>query len=179
MTGSREFIRGNLTLEAISLTQQKLNIKIEDELAKKGVLLRLFRNANLFLSVISKITNKSTEFEAMDSWSADDEEGGVDVIYKNWEIPIVSTSEAGLDSLATLIIPYITYKILYETGSENDIDFYAGQYNLKQTSHFEVKNETLYLKVSVYMEKYFDSPDLIVPNAKILVDFKNPFQVSH
>lgn len=175
MTGSREFIRGNLTLEAISLTQQKLNNNIIDELANKGVLLRLFRDANLFLSIISKIRSESTDFEPMSVWSQDEEIG---VIYKNWEIPIIGISEEGIDSLATLIIPYINYTVVYENGNENDIDFYDSQYNLKQTSHFEVKNQTLFLKVSVYIEKYFDSEVLVVPNARILIDFKNPFKVA-
>jgi|SRR3972149_7481786 len=144
--------------------------------AKQGKNLRLFRDSNLFLSIISKITNKSTSFENMDFLEVN---GEIDVIYKSWEIPIVSSNEAGFDSFVTLIIPYITYNILYESITANAIDFYTNQYNLKQTQFFEIRDNTLYLKVSSYLKRYFDSPSLVVPRAKILIHFKNPFQVAH
>jgi len=151
------------------------SIDTEQELAKKGVNLRLFNNANLFLTIIKKISNKSTEWMNADFVQ---EDGKISVIYKEWEIPIVSTEESGLQSLATIIIPYITYNILYETPEDNDIDFYNDEFNLKQTSFFEIKNDTLYLKLSLYIQKYFDSRDLIVPRVKVLVDFKNPYTQS-
>ena len=165
----------NPILESLHKRQKELYGDSETELAKRGVLFKLFKNANLFLHIITRITDKSTEFEPMDFL---EEDGEITIIYKKWEIPLISTTQYGLETLAELLVPYITYNILYEAGQENDIDFYSSQYNLKQTSFFEIKEDTLYLKVSTYLEKYFDSDSLLIPNVKLLIHFKNPLEVS-
>lgn len=172
MANERDITHQGKWFEQLYEVQKQTTEDINKELAKKGILLHLFRDANLFQSVISKITNKSTEWENMDFL---EENGEISIIYKRWEIPIVATDEEGLESLTAIIMPYITYNILYETPEPNDIDFYNDQYNLKQTNFFEIKENTLYLKISVYIKKYFASKTLFIPRIKLLIDFKNPF----
>ena len=166
----------NKKLSYLSAKAIEMANEIALQSAKQDNNLLLFTDSNLFLSIISKITNKSTSFENMDFLEVN---GEIDVIYKSWEISIISSNEAGFDSFVTLILPYLTYNILYESINGNAIDFYTDQYNLKQTQFFEIRDNTLYLKVSSYLKRYFDSPSLIVPRAKILLSFKNPFQVAH
>jgi hypothetical protein len=148
--------------------------EISEESAKRTELLSLFKDAKIYQNIIAKIKDSSTIFEPLEFL---EEDGEIQSIYKTWEIPILSISEEDLETLSTIIIPYISYRIIYESPTALDVDFYSNEFNLKETSFFEVKGDTLYLRISVYMEKYFDSADLTVPIAKILIKFKNPFEV--
>lgn len=172
MTKYNTFNHENSKLNNLYKESIKVSNDVEKEFLKKGLNLRLFTNANLFLSIISKIRNKSTEWENMDFIEINNE---ITKIYKEWSIEILTTDELGLESLTKIIIPYITYNILYETPEDNDIDFYSDEMNLKQTGYFEIKENTLYLRVSIYIQKYFDSKTLFIPRVKLLVDFKNPY----
>jgi len=173
MTTPRDEMREKPVLETANRYDNKNDSTLKNEYSDRDKWIQITRDGNKHIYYQAKFRNYSTDFEVMDFLL--DEDGEVEYVFKSWDVTIASIAGEGVvESLAETIMPYITYNIVYQSGIENEIDFYNGQYNVQQTSVFDVKDNTLYLRMSSYIKKYFDSDPLIVPEAKILVDFKNP-----
>ena len=150
----------------------KNNILSENDKNVRNVYLR--KQAILLSQILPKISNQTTEFENINVLEID---GEIKYIYKEWEIYLTDSFAVEAEILSTFILPYITYNIIYEEAEDNDLDFYNTELDLQQTSFYELQNEVLILHISAYMTQYTGGTPLIVPRAKVIVNFQNPFRI--
>ena len=134
----------------------------------------LRNTAERLANVLPKISLKSTEFENMEFLNVDEE---VEYVWKDWKFFITDASNIDVDILMGLILHFIDYDIIYSEAQGNDTDFYNSELDLQEVFYYSVDNDVIYLNISTYMSRYFDSPPLVVPQAKVRINFKNPFAV--
>jgi len=150
----------------------KNNILSENDKKVRNVHLR--KQAMLLSQVLPRIPIQTTEFENMGALEID---GVIRYIYKEWELHITDISAVSGEILSSIILPYITYNIIYEEAEDNDLDFYNTELDLQQTSFYEVQNGALILHISAYMTQYTGGKPLIVPRARVILNFQNPFKI--
>ena len=151
----------------------RLEILNTKEKAVKNVELR--KQAQVIYTIIKKLRDKSSEWGYMDSLIVNEE---TKFLYKQWNIEIVSVAFAKLEYISHIIIPLITPNIIYDEQS-NDLDFYNSGLEMKTNFFYDLKEETLILKASVYIGKIFGTQELIVPNVKLLVNIDSTVSELH
>jgi len=145
-----------------------------NDIAVKNVELR--KQAQVLLSVFKKLRDLSSDWEYMDSLIVNEE---TKYLYKQWEIEIVSVSFVQLEYVTHILLPLISYNIIYDEPITNDLDFYNTGLELKNNFFYDMKGETLILKASVLIEKVYGTEELVVPQVKLLVDIDSSFLELH
>lgn len=121
---------------------------------------------------IDKVETVETEFLPMETFSEDDD---LTVFYKQFEVLELVFNPERIEELANFfIIPSTTYEVIYEdNGVENDFGFYSTGTELRYVPFYEIKDDTMILKVAVYIENKFQNEDFFPPNIKLVTFFRN------
>ena len=158
-------------LQVLWDNQESNSNKSFTEKEKRIYNVSLRKQAQILQSILPKIKIESTENEHIEEKLENNE---TEYLYKEWEITLSDFASVEPEILIDFIIPYVKYDIVYESGGELDIDFYNNELDLQQTSFWEIKNDLLILHVSIYMKRYYNSEQLISPQGKLIINFKNP-----
>lgn len=152
------------------------NNSLLTENVKKLNTFALKKQAENLATILPNITVQSTEFVTLEIFEVD---GETNKLYKEWEMFITDMSTVDAEILTGLILPYIDFSIIYSEAQLNDIDFYNYELDLQETSFYETKDNALILHISTYISRYFGSAELVVPQAKVIMNLKNPFEVAN
>jgi hypothetical protein len=125
-----------------------------------------------------RIIDNSTDYVVIDGFIENEEEDPTPyIIYKHWKIEILSRPE--VETIIDQLLPCIHYEILYQEDVGNTLNFYNSDKNLFTTDFYEVKDKTLFLHVSTYIEKTFGAPNLIFSNIKLLLSIVPLFKTNN
>lgn len=120
--------------------------------------------------ILSRGQELSTSFDHMDEiYDSDNELLG---FYKQWEVYVYI--EDNLEDDLDFILPFINYEIIFQENIENNINYYQSQDDLHISKFFEIKENALILKPSIFIKNTYISSNLINPLISLRVSLINP-----
>ena len=125
--------------------------------------------ANQKFTLFNKIKDISTEWENVDFFV--DEDNITQNLYKQWEMELFAfpESEEVDEVFLKRLLPSIKCEIEWKNPTSLDINFYNTGFEMNTMKFYEIRGKKLLLKYSIYIEKYFGSQDLTVPQVKLHV----------
>lgn len=149
---------------------QKLANDIKIEQAKQKRNEQIYNNARNISTFMTTSRDLSTDYTYMEQ--AFNSDGELIGLYKQWEVSLYV--DESLEDNLDFILPFIKYEIVFMEGSTNNINYYNSHEDLHVSKFFELKENILLLKPSVYIKKTYGSDDFIIPQVKLRISLMNP-----
>ena len=150
-------------------TSNKLDNEINKVKKENNKLVTL----NTIFVHLNKVGDYSTDFESINGFSEEEE---ITILYKQWNIELYT--EEHLEDNINFILPFINYEIIYEIPETHSINYYNTHNDLHTAQFFEIRDTLLILHVSCYMKKSYNEGSLVIPRAKLHINWQNPFVIN-